>query len=392
MRVLRSITVAAAALSAAACASRPPPALQLAETRAGAASEVAMFTAATRAPAADPGARFSGDRTLSPRFATITVAIPPTHKTGEIIWPQQGRGDPATTFAATRFEDVPRERAAAALRESVARTGRRHVLLFVHGYNTRYDEAVFRFAQIVHDAGAPVTPVLFSWASWGSLPAYPYDRESAAIARDGLEFLMAALARESAVSQVTVLAHSMGGWVTLEALRQMAIRNGAVPPKITDVMLAAPDVDVDVAAAQGRALLAARTRPRMTLFTSEDDRALNASRLLWGSRDRLGSLDPTKEPYRTNLRRNGVEVYDLTKEQGEDSLNHGKFASSPAVVQLIGRRLAGGQKLNGGSAQEELAGVAQGALNRIGDLATVPLRIGQQAGPQDAERPPAAAE
>ncbi len=386
------MVVVAAALAMAACGARPPPALHLAESRAGVASEVAMFTAAMRAPVADEGARFGGERTLAPRFAKISVAIPPTHRTGEIAWPQQGRADPAVTFAATRFEDVPRERAAAALRDFVLRSGRRHVLLFVHGYNTRYDEAVFRLAQIVHDTGAQVAPVLFSWASWGSLPAYPYDRESAAVARDGLEAVMAALAREPTVSQVTVLAHSMGGWVTLEALRQMAIRNGAVPRKITDVMLAAPDVDVDVAAAQGRALQAARTRPRMTLFTSEDDRALSASRLLWGSRDRLGSLDPTKEPYRTNLRRHGVEVYDLTKEHGEDSLNHGKFASSPAVVQLIGRRLAGGQKLHGGSAQEELAGVAQGALNRLGDIATAPLRIGQQSGPHAAERRPAAAD
>ena len=31
----------------------------------------------------------------------------------------------------------------------------RHVLLFVHGYNTRFEEAVYRFAQIAHDAGAP---------------------------------------------------------------------------------------------------------------------------------------------------------------------------------------------------------------------------------------------
>jgi esterase/lipase superfamily enzyme len=337
-----------------------------------------MFTAATRAPAEDPGARFGGERVLSPRFASLSVSIPPNHKTGEISWPENGRGDPSTTFAATRFENVPRERAGAALRDAVLRTGRSHVLLFVHGYNTRYDEAVFRFAQIVHDTNAPVTPVLFSWASWGTLTAYPYDRESAAIARDGLEEVMAALAKEPAVGQVTILAHSMGGWLTLEALRQMAIRNREIPAKITDVMLAAPDVDVDGAAAQGRALQSVRRRPRLTLFTSNDDRALSASRLLWGSQDRLGSLDPTKEPYRTNLKRYGVDVYDLSSESGEDSLNHGKFASSPAVVQLLGRRLAAGQKLRGGALNEEVAGAAQGTLQRIGDVVTAPLRIGEQ--------------
>jgi len=41
---------------------------------------------------------------------------------------------------------------------------------------------------------------------------------------------------------MTVLAHSMGNWVTLEALRQMAIRDGRSRQKILNVILAASDV------------------------------------------------------------------------------------------------------------------------------------------------------
>jgi esterase/lipase superfamily enzyme len=64
------------------------------------------------------------------------------------------------------------------------------VLVFEHGYNTRFDEAAFRFAWIVHDSGAKVTPVMFSWASWGTVSAFSYDRVSAEIARNGLESLL----------------------------------------------------------------------------------------------------------------------------------------------------------------------------------------------------------
>ena len=53
---------------------------------------------------------------------------------------------------------------------------------------------------------------------------------------------------------MTVLAHSMGNWVTLEALRQMAIRDGKIAPKIRNVILAAPDVDFDVAREQIRTM------------------------------------------------------------------------------------------------------------------------------------------
>jgi esterase/lipase superfamily enzyme len=350
--------------------------LRLAASVTGSASTVDLFVATTRRTSEDEGLRFGGERTLVPRFASMTVAIPPNRKEGEIVWPRGGRPDAATSFAATRFETIPSENARGALAKSMQRSGSRHVLVFVHGYNTRFDEAAFRFAQIVADSGAPVTPVLFSWPSWGTLTAYPYDRESAAISRDGLESVLLALARDPAVSQVSVLAHSMGGWLTLEALRQIVIREREVPAKITNVMLAAPDVDVDVAAAQGRTLLTARRRPQLTLFVSEDDKALNASRFLWGSRDRLGSLNPNEEPYRSNLARNGVDVIDLTGASSGDPLNHGKFATSPQVVQLIGRRLASGQRLHGETSLGESAGaLTQGTVRAVGNVITAPLRI-----------------
>ncbi len=142
----------------------------------------------------------------------------------------------------------------------------------------------------------------------------------------------------------------MGGWLTLETLRQVVIRRGTLPTKVKDVMLAAPDVDVDVALAQGRVIQQARHKPRMTLFVSTDDKALSASRWLWGSRDRLGSINPAQEPYRTNLGKSGVVVIDLSDVASADSLNHGKFAASPAIVQLIGKRLATGQEIDGTAA------------------------------------------
>jgi esterase/lipase superfamily enzyme len=344
-----------------------------------------MLVATTRRPSENPAVRFSGERTLKLSFARLAVSIPENRQVGEVIWPTGGKPDPKNTFAATRFETIPADDVKRALRGTIARNGRRHVLLFVHGYNTRFDEAAFRLAQIVHDSGSPVTPVLFSWPSWGSLAAYPYDRESAAVSRDGLERVLTELAQNPVVSQVSVLAHSMGGWLTLETFRQMAIRNGRIFPKITDVMLAAPDVDVDVAATQARALRDAASKPRVTLFVSGDDRALGASRLFWGSRDRLGSLDVNKEPYRTNLKGSGLEVIDLTAASGGsggDALHHGKFASSPAVVRLIGGRLASGQEFGGGSDIREQSGAfLQGTVRVIGDVVTAPLRISNPSRP-----------
>jgi esterase/lipase superfamily enzyme len=131
----------------------------------------------------------------------------------------------------------------------------------------------------------------------------------------------------------------LGNWLTLETLRQMAIRNGRVSGKINDVMLASPDVDVDVFANEISDLH--NPRPNFSLFVSRDDQALAVSKWLWGSVDRLGAIDPQAEPYKAQLAAEHVHVYDLTTLETGDSLKHSKFATSPEVVRLLGQRLAG---------------------------------------------------
>ena len=377
-----------AAPTLAGCASRPDPALKLVAALPEGATNVKLLVATTRNTSADPAIRFSGERSQELRFASLDVSVPNERPSGEIIWPSGGTADPQKNFAATRFEPVPADKIRNVLNESMAKSGKRHVLVFVHGYNTRFDEAAFRLAQIVQDSGAPVTPVLFSWPSWGTLASYPYDRESAAVSRDGLETVLRALAKDPSVSEVSILAHSMGGWLTLEALRQMAIREKQIFPKIKDLMLAAPDVDIDVAAAWGKEMQGVKPRPRITLFVSADDQALRASRLLWGSRARLGSINANEEPYRTNLARNGVEVVDLTSIKSSDSTNHGKFASSPLVVRQIGVRLAAGQELEGSTSfGERSSALLQGTVRTLGDVVTSPLRLGELDAPHSFGKP-----
>jgi esterase/lipase superfamily enzyme len=221
------------------------------------------------------------------------------------------------------------------------------VLVFIHGFNNRFDDAVFRFAQIVHDSGAPVVPILFTWPSRGSVLAYGYDRESTAYSRNALESLLKAISRDPAVGEISILAHSMGNSLALETLRQMAIRDGRVAPKIRNVLLAAPDVDVDLAREAIIDMGPKANRPSFTLFVSQDDRALAVSRRVWGSEARLGAINPDQEPYRTQLEQANVTVLDLTKLKAGDALNHGKFAESPEPRGRAAHRQALGRGSNG---------------------------------------------
>ena len=245
------------------------------------------------------------------------------------------------------------------------------MLIFVHGFNNRYEDAVYRYAQIVHDSGTDVAPVIFTWPSRASVFDYNYDKESTNYSRDALEDLLRRASRDPKVGEITVMAHSMGSWVTVEALRQMAIRDGRIAPKITDVILASPDLDVDVFGKQIQAM--GKARPKFTLFVSRDDRALNLSRRISGNIDRLGQIDPTVEPYRTQLEQAGITVLDLTALKGGDKLNHGKFAESPEVVQLLGNRLIAGQTVTDSDVGlgERVGAVALGTAQTVGSAASI---------------------
>jgi esterase/lipase superfamily enzyme len=317
--------------------------LPVADTVPG-ASQVDMLVATTRMRT-DPAEMFSGERGPALSFANITVSIPPdaARQVGEVQWPQRLPGNPATEFVTTQAEVVDRAKALAWFRQRIRTAPRHQVLVFIHGFNNRFEDAVFRFAQIVHDSKAPVAPILFTWPSRGSVLAYGYDRESTAYSRNALESLLNAIAANPDTGEISILAHSMGNSLVLEILRQMAIRDRRVTPKIRNVLLAAPDVDVDLAREAILDMGPKTQRPTFTLFVSQDDRALSVSRRVWGSSARLGAINPEEEPYRTALKRADITVLDLTKLRDGDSLNHGKFAESPEVVQLIGRQLATGQ-------------------------------------------------
>jgi esterase/lipase superfamily enzyme len=308
------------------------------------ASKVDMLVATTRMRANAADEFFTGDRGPQVSFAQFTVSIPPeaNRKEGEVQWPRSVPGNPATDFVTLKADVIDRAQAKAWFHRTVRQVPQRRVLVFIHGFNNRFDDAVFRFAQIVHDAGTPVVPVLFTWPSRGSVLAYGYDRESNTYSRNALESTLKTLASDPAVGEISFLAHSMGNLVTLEALRQMAIRDGRIAPKIRNVLLAAPDVDVDLF--REAILDMGKSRPGFTLFVSQDDRALAISRRIWGD-VRLGAIDPEQEPYRSNLESAGITVLNLSGLRTGDPLNHSKFAQSPEVVRIIGRELAEGQTL-----------------------------------------------
>ncbi|WP_168166043.1 alpha/beta hydrolase [Bosea sp. PAMC 26642] len=330
------------------------------------AGRVRIFVATTRETSAEPQ-YFTGERGLKLSFAQVDITVPRAHKSGELELPSTGSAaDPAAQFAVTSVERLDLPPVVARVRREIASrpASERDVLVFVHGFNTNFADAAYRFAQIVHDSGFKGVPVLFTWPSRGQLLAYPYDRESAFYSRDFLETNLRAIARDLGGARVDILAHSMGTMLTLETLRQAAIRgDGTFGGKLRDVILAAPDVDIDVFKTQMREI-----RRPVTVFASADDRALDFSRRFAGDKTRLGAVSAKDTQIIADLEKLGVKIIDLSDISTSDSLNHAKFAASPKVVQLIGARLKAdnGIAIAGPRIADKIGDIASGVVGTVG--------------------------
>ena len=322
-------------LAVAGCATRSPSLLVPIAAAPQGAATIDMLAISTRAPSEVPAEIYSGARSRTLSGKIIDVSIPPNHQPGSVEWPKGDKPDPQNEFAALSVDAATPEQAWAWF-DKQDTDGR--VLIFVHGYNVRFADAVFRLAQITNDLPVTAAPVLFSWASGGEVLGYNYDKESATSARDPFETLLTETIKSERVSRITILAHSMGSWVTMETLRQMTIRNGRLSPKIADVILAAPDLDIDVF--EQHVLTLGADRPHFTFIVSADDRALSLSKMLARGEQRLGSIDPSKEPYRSRIEATpGVTVINLSEVAGGGT-RHSKFAESDEMRAFARRTLA----------------------------------------------------
>jgi esterase/lipase superfamily enzyme len=318
---------------------------------------VQMIVASTRA--VDKG---GSEAARDAHFSVASVSVPAGHQPGVIERPSFGSENRRKHVVVT--SDRPLDNGQLVQEIATRVSGRvgtsRDVLVFVHGFNVSYDEARWRLAQIVADGGFAGVPVLFTWPSRSKILAYGADKENATASRDALEKLLQDIAQAPGVGRVHVLAHSMGTWLAMEALRQSAIAGRAdLGGHIGEVMLAAPDIDVDVFRGQ-MARIGQVTR--VSVFAASDDRALSVSSTLAGDRARLGALNLDDAATAEELKGLNVRVYDLSKADSTDFFRHGTFAEAPEVVKSIGAQLAEAPKVADGAPQQAQSWVDPQAL------------------------------
>ena len=122
----------------------------------------------------------------------------------------------------------------------------------------------------------------------------------------------------------------------MEALRQASLSGHRdLDGHLGEVMLANPDIDMDVFATQ-----MARIAPaNVTVFATANDRALSLSSVIAQSRQRVGAINPKNPEDKARLESLGAKVYDLSA-FSDGFIDHGAYAAAPDVLHAIGAQMA----------------------------------------------------
>ncbi|MCS6715890.1 alpha/beta hydrolase, partial [Proteus terrae] len=114
-------------------------------------------------------------------------------------------------------------------------------LLFIHGYNCSFDDAIYRAAQLKFDLKFSGLTFCFSWASKAQVESYTVDEATIDWSTTHLEEFIDLITEELKLSKLHIIAHSMGNRALVDVIKQWNGRQD----KVHTIVFAAPDVDSD---------------------------------------------------------------------------------------------------------------------------------------------------
>lgn len=327
----------------------PPP---VAEVKNADYEVVPVYFGTDRAVEADPKRlKYNWERGRQLSIGRALVSVPSAHKVPMVERPWVVRipyfqykvyeetEDPKKHFTMREVKALSKDDFLAAVRERLAASARfkDHALIFVHGYNTGFDNAVFRTAQIAYDLKFDGAPFLYSWPSGGQVASYTYDRESAGQSEPHLRQFLEMVVKETGAKSVSVIAHSMGNQPLLQVLKELKLQAPA-GVSINQVISAAPDVDRDNFENIARAIQG--FAKGVTLYAASNDRALLVSRRFHGGVPRAGDV-PEQGP----LLIPGMDTIDVSAASTDGlGINHSGYAENNALLNDIGLLIQTGER------------------------------------------------
>jgi esterase/lipase superfamily enzyme len=222
--------------------------------------------------------QLSVEQDTAVHFGVCKINVPKNHSTGLIRLTKDNRQSSHEFFKILNSRTLSETAVFDYLKKS-----ERYPLVFVHGFNVRYEDALLRAAQIAYDLKYQGPIVLYSWPAGArdgfldeKIITRTYDhnlknaQDSVALFKNFLNQLNA--------NHLTVnlVVHSMGHQVALPALRDFSVQNPNAKI-INELILNAPDFEanefINIAAA------VKDNTKRITIYCSYNDRAMTVSEI-----------------------------------------------------------------------------------------------------------------
>lgn len=224
-------------------------------------------------------------------FGICRINVPKNHSTGEIEFTTDRRASSHRFYKVVRAKQMNLDEVI----DFFKRT-KRTPLIFVHGFNVKYQDAVLRSAQITYDLKYQGPVMLFTWPSGAGdgffddkflNKTYEQNQKSAKNSVKLFKEIMLKLGENNLPANIII--HSMGHQVVLPALNLLGKENGNLFSEkklVNELILSAPDYEINEF--QNNVDSIKKLTKRITLYCSYNDKAMVASSTI-NNNERLGA-------------------------------------------------------------------------------------------------------
>jgi esterase/lipase superfamily enzyme len=259
------------------------------------------------------------------RFGSCQVNVPAHHSVGSLDYANLGSKDKFFTFLDSKeWEETE-------FLNQISKSPQDEIILFVHGFNVGFEEAILRASQIKYDMKFQGEIVVFTWPAGskdesllGQLfikDTYQSNYKDALASRINFNEFINSLKKSK--KKIHVIVHSMGHQIVLPTLA--GIGKNKSSKIIGELILNAPDYDSKEFYEIVPNLI--QVSERVTLYCSPGDNALLASQKVNGGR-RAGMCS----------RYSGIDVINVNEVDdpvmGIGGLGHGYYSSRPIITDI----------------------------------------------------------
>jgi len=268
---------------------------------------------------------FGVEESKKVNFGSCKINVPKHHIVGSIPDVITNKGLIHKHFKILQEESLEKDNLVARIKQT-----RRSPLIFVHGFNVKFHEAVIRSSQIAHDLKYQGPIILFSWPAGGDGSTvsmidqtYRDNLKNAKFAiNDFSQFLV--LLKNNGITP-NILVHSMGHQLVLNSLE---VLNKKYPDdKFMDkLILNAPDFEVDRFNEIKKNIQSVANN--VTIYCAKNDKAIAASNNINGSK-RLGECLIIDAKHDTK-----IDLIDVTL-VNNSFLGHGYYYSREVLTDMF---------------------------------------------------------